>query len=275
MGVQEDREEALRSAGVKTRSWKTYASRLFNNVYNFTLLGGVMAASAATGDWWLAALGIGAEALWMLYAPDSKTIRRQVDKKLDREDALAAEEKRFAQLQRLSHDERQRCRELMQKQTQISKLAQDNPSFGSDMLQQEIGKLQKLTDSYIELAITSQRYLDHLDNENVGEIERQRRIYEKDIESGKGPAVDLAKKNLDVVMRRLERLREINDFVVRARRQLELIENSFGLLADQIVSMRSPGELAGQLDELIDGVEAVRETAREADKLMQGQALGT
>ena len=46
---------------------------------------------------------------------------------------------------------------------------------------------------------------------------------------------------------------------------MELIENTFGLLADQIVTMRSPRELSGQLDDLADGVEAVKTTARETD----------
>jgi hypothetical protein len=48
-----------------------------------------------------------------------------------------------------------------------------------------------------------------------------------------------------------------------------LIENTFRLLADQIVTMRSPRELGGQLDELIDGVEVVRSTAREAEALLE------
>ena len=38
------------------------------------------------------------------------------------------------------------------------------------------------------------------------------------------------------------------------RGQLDLIENSFQLIADQIVTMQSPHELTGQLDELLDGV---------------------
>ncbi len=43
----------------------------------------------------------------------------------------------------------------------------------------------------------------------------------------------------------------------------------FRLLADQIVTMRSPQELCGQLDELLDGVEAVRQTSRQTEKLLQ------
>ncbi len=33
--------------------------------------------------------------------------------------------------------------------------------------------------------------------------------------------------------------------------------------------MRSPNELSGQLDELLDGVEAVQQTTRETDRLLQ------
>ena len=61
----------------------------------------------------------------------------------------------------------------------------------------------------------------------------------------------------------------IVQIISQARGQLELIENTFRLLADQIVTMRSPTELSGQLDELLDGVEAVRQTTRETDRLLQ------
>ena len=53
-----------------------------------------------------------------------------------------------------------------------------------------------------------------------------------------------------------------------ARGQLDLIENSFQLIADQIVTMQSPQELSGQLDELLDGVEAIRETARDTERIL-------
>jgi hypothetical protein len=36
--------------------------------------------------------------------------------------------------------------------------------------------------------------------------------------------------------------------------------------------MRSPKELGGQLDELMDGVEAVRSAARETEAIMQANA---
>ena len=49
---------------------------------------------------------------------------------------------------------------------------------------------------------------------------------------------------------------------------MQLIEDTFELLSDQIVTMRSPRELDGQLDELTDGVEAVRTAARATEALL-------
>ena len=79
----------------------------------------------------------------------------------------------------------------------------------------------------------------------------------------------LALKNLEVLQRRRAKIAEIRKYVGTARAQLDLIENTFQLLADQIVTMRSPQELSGQLDSLLDGVEAVRQTTRETEKLLQ------
>jgi hypothetical protein len=61
---------------------------------------------------------------------------------------------------------------------------------------------------------------------------------------------------------------EIRRYLEVARGQLDLIENSFQLIADQIVTMQSPKELSGQLDELLDGVEAIRETVRDTEQIL-------
>jgi len=82
----------------------------------------------------------------------------------------------------------------------------------------------------------------------------------------------LAAQNLSVLEKRRERISELHRFVEKARGQLDLMENTFELLRDQVVSMTSPSELGGQLDDLIDGVEAVRSTAREAASFLESVA---
>jgi hypothetical protein len=98
------------------------------------------------------------------------------------------------------------------------------------------------------------------------DLRRYHQILEKDPDDGKR---ELARKNIQVLDRRKQKYGEIRGYLSSARGQLELIENTFRLLADQIVTMQSPTELGGQLDELMDGVEAVRQTTRETDRLLQ------
>ena len=61
-------------------------------------------------------------------------------------------------------------------------------------------------------------------------------------------------------------MKEIRRYLDVARGQLDLIENSFQLIADQIVTMQSPQELSGQLNELLDGVESIRQTAVDTER---------
>jgi hypothetical protein len=163
-----------------------------------------------------------------------------------------------------------RCLALKEKQEQIHRLARENPSFTVDLLSGELGKLDALVKSFVDLSVTCCRYQDYLKSVDLDEIERDLRRYQQILERDPDNAKrDLARKNLAVLEKRKEKYGEIRGYLSSARGQLELIENTFRLLADQIVTMRSPTELGGQLDELIDGVEAVRQTARETDRLLQ------
>lgn len=251
------------------RTWSQYATRLFHNVYNYSIIGGVTAVSMITHQYWMMLGLAGAEGLWLIYAPDSKRMRNALDMVMDDEEAGQRSKSLEASILGLSRPDQVRCRALIAKQAEITNLANQNNAFTRELLSSEMGKLQKLVDSFIELATTTARYRDYLDREDVGDLDRLAKSYEREAGAAPdGPVKDLAKKNQKIVLSRLERLKDIKQFVDRAGGQLELIENSFGLLADQIVSMRSPGELSDQLDELLDGVEAVRETAKEADQML-------
>jgi hypothetical protein len=248
-----------------------YARYAFKNPYNLAVLGGFATAAAATGNWWLALCGAGVEALWMLFAPDSRLLRKLWFDKWHAADMAAAQRAELdAKFKQLPEGDAMRCLALKEKQEQINKLAQENPSFTIDLLGGELKKLDDLVRSFLELSVTCARYQDYLRSVDVDEIERDLRRYHQIAERGEGSDKrQLAQKNIAVLEKRKEKYAEIRGYLSSARGQLELIENTFRLLADQIVTMRSPTELSGQLDELLDGVEAVRQTTRETDRLLQ------
>ena len=129
-----------------------------------------------------------------------------------------------------------------------------------------------LVNAFVEMAVTCSRYEAYLGSIDTDVLEKDRRRYEQAARGGEpaDPRTTIAKKNLSIVGRRLEKVQEIRSYLSVARGQLDLIENSFQLIADQIVTMQSPQELSGQLDELLDGVEAIRQTAQDTEKILSG-----
>jgi hypothetical protein len=262
--------EELTSKKKESVPYYTYA---FHNVYNYTLLAGVMSASALTQNWWLAVCGLGAEALWMVFGPDSKLLRRFVFDRMHAEKlAEQAKAERERTLAGLADDDRLRIERLEQKRDHILRLCQDNRSLPIELLQEELTKVDQLTRSFIDLVISARRFSEYLKLVQYNQLEQGLRRYESISKNSEDPEQrQLAQKNLDVLLRRKEKLTEINHYVQKAYGQMELIENTFRLLADQIVTMRSPRELGSQLDDLLDGVEAVKSTARETDVLLQAE----
>lgn len=252
------------------RSSGDYVKALFHNVYNYTLLGGVATVAVLTGQWWLLPIGAAAEGLYMLWAPSSKFVRRQIDKGFAEQDSKLSATRREQMLSALSPRDFNRCQAIISKEAEIRRLAEENQSFERTMLEKELNKLSRLADDFVALADSSTRMRGYLDKQRLDEVERQQRSYQKLAETAPDQAQrELAKKNLDILLRRLERLKDIKEFVNRASGELDLIENSFALLADQIVSMQGAGEFAGQLDDLIDGVDAVRMAAGVAERLSE------
>ncbi len=247
-----------------------YFKYAFANVYNLTMLGGFASAALLTQNWWLAVAGGGAEILWMLFAPDSKLLRHAWFDKRHKEELAAAENARWQEkLRRLSEEHHMRVANLQARRHKIVALASENQALTTKLLKTEIAKLDTLMESFIDLLVSVERYETHLAGTNFDKLEKQIREHERQVEKANGQAREMAQKNLSILMKRREKLGEIMTFIASAKTQMQLIENTFDLLADQIVTMRSPQDLDTQLDELMDGVEAVKSTARETEYLLE------
>lgn len=250
---------------------KPYLKIAFQNPYNLSLFLGSLTAALATANPLLALVAIGGEALWLLHGPDSKTLRRLLwDPRLDKVRLAIEAREREERMRGLPSEERSRVNQLVAKQEEINMLASQNPSFTGDLLRGELFKTRRLVDAFLEMAITCARYESYLDTVDLNELERDRERWQKSMASEKisEPERDVAKKNFAVIMKRIEKLRELRDYLRIARGQLDLIENSFRLIADQIVMMQSPAELSGQLNDLLDGVESIRQTALDTEKML-------
>jgi hypothetical protein len=266
---------AIRNKLLEDRPYLKFA---FANPYNLSLLLGGLAASILTLNPALALVTLGAEAVWLLNAPGSARLRHVLwDPRFEQVRRMIEAQERAERMKPLAPADRDRVNRLVGRQEQIQRLAAENPSFTAELLRGELVKTDRLVQAFIDMAVTCARYEQYLDSVDLDELDRDRMRWEKVARAGaeSDPQVEIARKNLAVILRRLDKMKEIRRYLQVARGQLDLIENSFQLIADQIVTMRSPQELSGQLDELLDGVESIRQTTVDTERMLNAIGIGT
>jgi hypothetical protein len=250
---------------------RPYLKMAFANPYNLSLLLGGVTASLLTGNPLPGLVALGGEALWLLHGSDSKTLRRILwDPRLEKVRLAFEEQDRNEKMKNLPDAEQDRVRVLVDREQQINKLAAQNPSFTGDLLRTELVKTHKLVESFLEMALTVNRYENYLASVDPKALDRDSDRWKQRAAAQQASQAerDIAQKNFAVIQKRVERVHEITRYLGVARAQLDLIENSFQLIADQIVTMQSPTELSGQLDDLLDGVDSIRQTALDTEKLL-------
>lgn len=260
----------------KVHEKRSYVKAAFANPYNLSLLAGGLAASALTLNPLLAIIVVGLEVLWMTNAPGSKKLQEWLwDPAFEEKERAKEEAARAERLKNLDEETRERVLSLLARQHEINALAAQNPSFTGELLRTELTKTDRLVEAFIEMASTCARYEAYLDSINASGLEKERRRWENVVrnQDEKSPETEIARKNLAVIMKRFDKMKEIHHYLRVARGQLDLIEHSFQLIADQIVTMQSPQELTGQLDELLDGVESIKQTAADTERMLNPLGL--
>ena len=250
---------------------RPYVKAAFANPYNLSLFLGALTAAGITNSPFLGIMTVCLEALWMVFAPGSKLLQKTLwDPQFDKEELAREQAALAARVQALAEPDRERVGELVARQQEINQLAAQNPSFTGELLRTELGKTDRLVEAFIDMAVTCARYEQYLESVDLSEMERDRQRWERVVQKGEkgGGEANIARKNLAVILKRLDKMKEIHQYLMVARGQLDLIENSFQLIADQIVTMQSPQELTGQLDELLDGVESIKQTAADTERLL-------
>jgi len=244
----------------------------FANPYNLSLLSGALAVSAITLNPIVAVAALGVEALWMLHAPSSRRLQQRIwDKKADQAATQLERQDLNQKIALLDEKSQTRVRALIAEHQRIDQLTTQNASFSEELMHGELSKSWTLVQAFVDMALTCWRYERYLDTIDPKELERNHTMWQHRLD-GANPdprTAELAKKNLEILEKRNETLAEIRQYIVVARGQLDLIENTFHLIADQIVTMRSPKEMTGQLDQLLSGVEAVRSAAISTEGLLE------
>ena len=235
---------------------------------NVAAMVSTLAVAAATGEPWIAVCGAAAETVWLLLAPGSELLRRRWFDRVWAEARKAEEDARLrAKVDALDSPDQARVAQLLAQRARIEDLSRENPSFATSLVKAELTKLGSLVEDFVDLAELVARSERHLETFDVADVDRARAGYAAQVEAypARDPRHVVATRNLGVLDRRRERHEDLARAIGTARGQMDLIENTFRLLADEIVTMVSPSELGQRLDDLRIAVDAIRETVREGD----------
>jgi hypothetical protein len=253
-----------------------YVKYAFANPYNISLVLGAAAMAVLMANPLVAVAAVGAEAIWLLNAPGSNALRRLLwDPQFEGEKKAWEARQRAVRVSLLNQRDRSRTERLLQLKRDIQRLAAQNPSFSGELLRAELVKTDRLADSFLDMSITCARYEQYLAGIDLPALDAERDRWDRAVKeaSGDQQQVDIAKRNLAIIMKRFEKVQEISRYLDVARGELDLLENSFRLLADQIVTMQSPQELAGQLDDLLTSVETIKDSAADTEKMLASMGI--
>lgn len=249
-----------------TKREPPYTRYALLNPVNIVALAGAAVTSLAAGEAWIAVCAGAAEAVWLLLAPGSALLRKHW---FDAEWAAAQKTEADARLAKkmlaIAPGDQIRACALLEQRSRIAVLAGENPSFATALVRAELGKLDGLFEDFLDLGALAEQNDRHLRTFDLAAMERAWTMYAAQMKAH--PEGDsrrtVAQKNLDVLRRRSERHADVGRSVAVARGQMDLIENTFRLLADDIVTMASPSQLGHRLDDLRIAVDAIRETVDE------------
>src|SRR5439155_24609647 len=113
------------------------------------------------------------------------------------------------------------------------------------------------------------RRKNHLHTINRQVIQNQIMQTERQLQQCDEPTRHLLERNLDILRQRLQTFDDIERSVKRVEAQLQMIENFFGLVNDQVVTMPTPEHISAlDFDSLLSSIEMTKEILQQTAPIM-------
>ena len=152
---------------------------------------------------------------------------------------------------------------------EIRKLAGDNPSLETQLVQTEMDKLGKLLHTFLQMAVVHQRLAGYLEEGYEAEIQRDIDRCQKALGREKNAEVlSTVRQSLGLAEKRMKQHASIEASFKVVSVKMETLEKSFSYLKSHVIAIASQEELAQEIEELITGVEAVEDLGVETESLI-------
>ncbi|HKX28941.1 MAG TPA: hypothetical protein VJ302_14685 [Blastocatellia bacterium] len=240
------------------------------NIGGLLLAGAAAVFSATAGPFEPTTVLAGAliaEGIYLVTVPASTLYRRIVD----RRSRHLLEELRRKQRTDLikTFDPREReaveylnwmKRQIGDNYKKFARLTEDPP---------QLRELETTWEAFVDLLDEYRRRKNHLRTINRQAVENQLRQAERTAQYSDQATRPLHEKNVEILRRRLQTFDDIERSVKRVEAQLQMIENFFGLVNDQIVTMPTPEHiLTLDFDSLLSSIEMTKEILQQTAPIM-------
>jgi hypothetical protein len=240
-----------------------YLKEAFKEPINFWGLAGFAVAAAYSMDLTPLVAALGAEAIYLTAVPATSYYRRLVDRREKQRLLKQREQHREAQIKAFDPREREAVEYLRWMRNQI--YSNYRKFTGSKDIPGNLQSLDQRWEDFVDLLDVYRRRKHHLRSINRQAVQNQLVQAERAIEGSRDDREKRVQQaNAEILKRRVAAFNDIERSVKLVEGQLQSIENFFGLVNDQVVTLPTPERVSSlDFEQLSDSIALTKQMLEE------------
>src|SRR5687767_4082907 len=245
-----------------------YVKEAFKEPLNFWGMAGFAVAAAFFWDLTPLLMGLGGEAVYLTVVPASPFYRRYIERREKQRQHKLREAQREQLIKALDPREREAVEYLRWMKNQI--YSNYRKFTNSKEIPSNLETLDQRWEDFVDLLDVYRRRKHHLRSINRQAVQNQLAQAERAVEgSPDDRARRIQQANVEILRRRLAQFSELERSVKLVEGQLQSIENFFGLVNDQVVTLPTPERVSSlDFEQLSDSIQMTKQMLEETSDVM-------
>jgi len=240
-----------------------YLKEAFKEPINFWGMAGFAVAAAYVQDVTPLVAALATEAVYLATVPASTLYRRLVDRREKQRLLKIREQQREAQIKLFDPREREAVEYLRWMKNQI--YSNYKKFTGTKQIPHNIESLDQRWEDFVDLLDVYRRRKHHLRSINRQAVQNQLVQAERAVSAAKDDRERrIQQANVEILKRRVAAFNDIERSVKLVEGQLQSIENFFGLVNDQVVTLPTPERVSSlDFEQLSDSIAMTKQMLEE------------
>jgi hypothetical protein len=240
-----------------------YLKEAFKEPINFWGMAGFAVAAAYVQDVTPLVAALATETLYLVTVPASTVYRRLVDRREKQRLLKLREQQREAQIKLFDPREREAVEYLRWMKNQI--YSNYKKFTNTKQIPHNIQSLDQRWEDFVDLLDVYRRRKHHLRSINRQAVQNQLVQAERSVQSAKDDRERrIQQANVEILKRRVAAFNDIERSVKLVEGQLQSIENFFGLVNDQVVTLPTPERVSSlDFEQLSDSIAMTKQMLEE------------